>query len=268
MNHRPASDRLTTRSHRFVTLISYLLILVVALRRQYDLSGVFTLELALFLLGLFTLLFASEPLLSPRIKSYPRVYLALQMILVQSLGLFREYQDTWALLYIVLGFQAAARCSRKEALAWAGLFVTSLLVTLCAEFGLISGPGRALAYTVIGGLLISYDIQYAQHEDALAESQVLLAELREAHQKLEAYAAGAEKLAAAQERNRMIQELYDSVGQKVFAIQLAAEATRLMLEKDPQRAAEQMDDLIYDLQVQTQSALGQMRQLIDQWRPG
>jgi NarL family two-component system sensor histidine kinase LiaS len=113
-------------------------------------------------------------------------------------------------------------------------------------------------------ILISYDSQYAQHQDALAESQMLVAELQEANRKLAAYTAQAEKLAAVQERNRMIQELYDSVGQKIFAIQLAAEATRLMLEKDPERAASEIDDL----QEQTQSALVQMRQLIGQWRPG
>ena len=267
MTSQMPPDRLTTHIHRPVLVISYLLILVEALRRQYDLSGGFTFELALFLLGLFTVLFASEPLLfprlSPRIRSYPRIYFILQMILVQSLGLFREYQDTWALLYIVLGFQVAARCSRKEAALWFSLFAASLLVTMCAEFGLVSGPGRALAYGVIGVLFISYDIQYSQHEDALAESQVLLTELKEAHQKLAEYAAQADRLAAAQERNRMVQELYDSVGQKVFAIQLAAEATRLMLEQDPARAAAQLGDL----QEQTQSALSQMRQLIGQWRP-
>jgi signal transduction histidine kinase len=135
---------------------------------------------------------------------------------------------------------------------------------MCLEFGFVSGFGRALAYIVISLFIISYDIQYSQHQDALADSQVLLAELQEAHGKLQDYAAQAEALAAAPERSRMIQELYDSVGQKVFAIQLAAEATRLMLAKDPQRAAGQIDDL----QAQTQSALGQMRQLIGQWRPG
>jgi len=264
MNKRLSADRLTTHSHRLVILVSYVLIIVIALRRRYDLVGGFTLGLLLILLALFTVLYASESLLSPRIKSYPRFYFALQMIIVQSLGLFQEYQDTWAVLYIALGFQVAVRFSRKESMVWYSLFATSLLVTLCAEFGLISGPGRALAYTVIGVLLISYDVQYAQHEDALAESQMLLAELQVAHEKLEEYASQAETLAAVQERNSMIQELYDSVGQKIFAIQLAAEATRLMLEKDPTRAAEQIEAL----QVQTQSALGQMRQLIDQWRPG
>ena len=64
------------------------------------------------------------------------------------------------------------------------------------------------------------------------KARCLVAELQEAHQKLAEYAAQADKLAALQERNRMIQELYDSVGQKIFAIQLAAETSRLMLEKD------------------------------------
>jgi signal transduction histidine kinase len=264
MNGRVAQDRLTTHSHRLVKAISYMLIFVLALRRSNDLTGGFTFSLALLLLGVFTILYASESRISQRIRSYSRIYFTVQMIIVLSLGIFQEYQDTWSVLFIVLGFQVATRCSRKEAMVWFGLFITSLLIILSAEFGLISGIGRALAYIVVGVLLISYDSQYAQHEDALAESQMLVTELQEANRKLEEYSAHAEKLAAMQERNRMIQELYDSVGQKIFVIQLAAETTRLMLEKDPHRAAEQIDDL----QEQTQSVLGQMRQLIGQWRPG
>jgi len=263
MSDRLAAERFVTRSHWLVSLISYLLILVVALRRVSDLDGTFTISVALGLLGVFTVLYASEPRLSRRFISYSRLYFALQMSLVQVLGVFQEYQDTWAFLYVALGFQVAARSSRREALTWGGLFVASVLVTMSLEFGLISGLGRALAFIVIGIFLVSYDIQVSQHEDALAESQVLLGELQEAHEKLQDYAAQADKLAAAQERERLIQELYDSVGQKVFAIQLAAEATRLMLVNDPQRASEQIEDL----QAQTQSALSQMRQLIGQWRP-
>lgn len=264
MSNRQTSDRLTTHYHRLVILISLLLIVTVALRRRYDLVGGFSIELLSILLGIFTLLFASEWLIARRIKYYHYIYFALQLIIVQVLGTFQEYQDVWALLYIPLGFQASVRCARKEAVTWFSLFAASLLVTLSAEFGLVSGIGRAFAYIVIGVILISYDIQYGQHEDALADSQMLVAELKEAHQKLENYAAQAEKLAALQEHDRMIQELYDSVGQKIFAIQLATETTRLMLDRDPLQATENINDL----QTQTQSTLGQMRQLIDQWRPG
>ncbi len=264
MNDKAAPDRLTTRSHRLVYWISYLLIIVVALRRRYDLVGGFSIGLTFSLLALFAVLYATESLLSKKIKTYHRCYFALQMIVAQSLGVFQEYQDTWALLYIVLGFQVARRCSRKEAIAWFSLIATLLLVTLSAEFGLISGPGRALAYCIIGVLLISYDIHYAQHQDALAESQMLVAELQEAHQKLTEYAEQAEELATIQERSRMAQELYDSVGQKIFGIQLATETARLMLQKDLPRASNQINEL----QHQTQAVLSQMRQLIGQWRPG
>jgi len=263
MSNRETPDRLTTHSHRLVIFVSFLLIVNVALRRRYDLTGGFSIGLLIILLGLFTVLFASEPLMSRKAKSYYRIYFIVQMIIVQWVGVFQEFQDTWSLLYVILGFQVARQCARREAIVWFSLLAASLLVTLSAEFGIISGPGRALAYIVIGVFLISYDIQYSQHEDALAESQLLVAELREANHKLAEYATKVEELAALQERNRIIQELYDSVGQKVFAIQLAAETTRLILAKDPVQAAQKIDDL----QGQTQSALGQMRQLINQWRP-
>jgi signal transduction histidine kinase len=264
MNKRPSPDRFTTHPHLVVILLSFILIIAVALRRRYDLVSPFNLGWLVALLGLFAVLFASEPLISSRIKLYRWLYFTVQLIIVQLLAVFQEYQDTWAVLYIALGFQVAVRCPRKEAWGWFSLFATSLMVTLCVEFGLVSGPGRAMAYGLIGVLFISYDIQYARHEDALAESQVLVAELQEAHRKLVEYASQGEKLAALLERNRMIGELYDSVGQKVFAIQLAAETTRLVLDKDPRRATEQ----VAGLQELTQSTLGQMRQLIDQWRPG
>jgi signal transduction histidine kinase len=264
MKARPSPERLTARSHRLVLLISFLMILAVLLRRRNDLAGSLQLDQVYFLVGLFTALFASDALISRKWKGYYRFYFALQLAIVLLVGMFPEYQDTWAELLIVLGFQVGRHCGRNEAFIWFGLFAAALLSVLSIEFGLVSGLGRAAAYSVLGVLFISYDIQYARHEDALAESQVLLDELRQAHQKLAEYAGQAEALAAAQEHSRMIRELYDSVGQKVFAIQLAAETARLILKSDPAQATERLDDL----QLQTQSALGQMRQLIGQWRPG
>lgn len=259
-----APERLTTRAHRLVKWVGFLLVAAVALRRRYDLAYPSNIVQILSVLGLFTLLYAAEPLFARKIRNSHRLYFALQLVITLVLGSFKQYQDTWALLLIILGFQVAVRCSRREAALWFSLFTISLLAVLSFEFGLVSGLGRAAAYGVVGALMISYDVQYARHEDALAESQVLLAELQEAHSKLEKYAGQVEVLAAAQERERMVGELYDSVGQKVFAIRLAAETARLLLEKDPARLPAQIEDL----QAQTRAALAQMRQLISQWRPG
>ena len=264
MMDKSSPDRLTTHAHRLVIVISLLMILAVFLRRRNDLAGSIQTNQVYFLMGLFTVLFATETFVSHRWRGYHRLYLAIQLGIVLLLGTFQEYQDTWAELLIVLGFQAAGRCPRREAYFWFGFFTASLVAALSIEFGLVSGLGRAAAYTVLGVLFISYDIQYARHEDALAESQILLEELRQAHRKLAEYAGQVEALAAAHEHDRMVRELYDSVGQKIFAIQLATESARLILKKDPARAAACIDDL----QLQTQSTLGQMRQLIGQWRPG
>lgn len=255
-------ESFTSRWHRSTHLLGYVLIGGMALRRIRELEGAFSIGLALGLLGGFTVLYASQHFLSQRCRQYPRLYFLVQMLIVQILGIFEVYMDTWAVLYIVLGLQVAVSCSRTEAWAWWGLFTASILGTLFFEFGFLSGLGRGLAYIVIGIFFILFDNQYAQREEARAESQVLLDELRRAHQKLQEQAARAERLAALQERARLTQAIHDAVGQKVFAIQLLAEATGALLEKDPRRAVEQLDLL----QEQTQAALGQMRQWIEHWR--
>jgi len=263
MSSQPHPDRFTTRQHRSFYLAGYLLIFAVALRRFARLDGAFVISLYASLLGTFVILYATHSSLSRRFPHYSRVYFPLQMIIVQILGIFEEYLDNWAFLYIVLGIQAAYSCSRRSALVWGGLFATSTLVTLSFEFGLLSGLGRGMVFLILGIFFISFDIQYAQSEDAKAESQVLLDELQAAHQRLKDQADQAEQLAAAEERNRIAQEIHDSVGQKIFAIQLMAETSCVLLEKNPESAAKQLELL----QEQTEAALSQMRELISRWRP-
>lgn len=257
-----ATERITTRWHLGTHLLGYLLIFGVGLRRINELEGAFSISLALALLGIFSALYASERWFFQRFKYYSRIYFAAQMLIVQILGFFEIYMDTWAVLYIILGLQAAVCCVRKEALVWWGLFIFSIFGTLFYEFGILSGMGRGMAYIVIGIFFISFDSLYAQRQDARAESQLLLEELRSAHVQLAEQAAKAEQLAALQERSRITQEIHDAVGQKVFAIQLMTETTCVLLERDWLRALSQLDLL----QEQTQETLAQMRQLINRWR--
>lgn len=262
MKESPNFDHFTTRWHLGTHLLGYLLIFGVALRRVGELEGAFSVTLALALLACYTAFYAGERMLSQRFKKYYRLYFAVQMLLVQILGLFEVYIDTWAVLYIILGLQASVRCARKETLVWWSLFICSILGTQFYEFGILSGMGRGLAYIAIGVFFISFDSLYARREDARSESQVLLEELQYAHARLTEQASKAEQLAALQERIRITKEMHDAVGQKVFAIQLMTETTCILVEKDPARAYAQLDIL----QEQTQDTLGQMRQLISRWR--
>jgi signal transduction histidine kinase len=82
---------------------------------------------------------------------------------------------------------------------------------------------------------------YLRTQADQAKSQHLLEGLQLAHQKLQEYAAQAQELAAARERNRLARELHDSVSQAIFSITLTSQAARLLLDRDPARVPEQID---------------------------
>ncbi len=73
----------------------------------------------------------------------------------------------------------------------------------------------------------------------------------------------AQEAAVLEERNRLARELHDSVTQQLFSMTLTAQAARVHLEKNPQRAATQLERL----QETATAALAEMRALIFQLRP-
>lgn len=73
----------------------------------------------------------------------------------------------------------------------------------------------------------------------------------------------AQEAAVLEERNRLARELHDSVTQQLFSMTLTSQAARAHLEKNPQRAAAQLERL----QETATAALAEMRALIFQLRP-
>ncbi len=73
----------------------------------------------------------------------------------------------------------------------------------------------------------------------------------------------AQAAAVLEERNRLARELHDSVSQQLFSMTLTASAARAQLEKNPRRAAAQLERI----QETATSALAEMRALIFQLRP-
>jgi signal transduction histidine kinase len=93
----------------------------------------------------------------------------------------------------------------------------------------------ALAFVVIF-------VQGAVRErQARAQVERLAAELGDANRQLRAYAAQAEKLATAQERNRMAREIHDGLGHYLTAINMQVQAGRAVLEHDRSRAFDALD---------------------------
>ena len=104
---------------------------------------------------------------------------------------------------------------------------------------------------------------FRRHRRTRRRAGALLADLQSAHTRLQEYAAQAEELASARERNRLARELHDSVSQAIFSITLTSQSARILLEREPARVPEQVDRL----QEMTGQALVQLRSLIAQLRP-
>jgi signal transduction histidine kinase len=119
-------------------------------------------------------------------------------------------------------------------------------------------------YTAGYIFVASYVFVTAQAEAARAESQQLLIELQQAHRQLQDYAAQAEELAAADERNRLARELHDSLTQTLYSLTLQAEAAARELATG---TAAQTVEQLRAIRRMAQQALGEMRALLFELRP-
>jgi signal transduction histidine kinase len=254
---------LPTHTYRGGYLIGFLLLGVAALRAVIFYQGQPPLVVAMLLMAGYGLLYATEPWLSARWRGWHLLYFPLQIALVLPVTNLHPFLDNSCSLYIPLWVQALHAFPRRVGIAWMILLALLISATLILGTGWLEGTGLSLVMVAGAVLLVSYDQLYARTRADQVESQALLAELQQAHQKLQDHAAQAEELAAARERNRLARELHDSVGQVIFSIRLTAEATGLLLERDPARVPEQLDRL----EEMTGSVLGQLRSLIAQLRP-
>jgi signal transduction histidine kinase len=214
------------------------------------------------LFATFALLYILETALLARFSRFPLLYFPLQTAVLLALSSQQPFLDVVQVLYVPLSLQALYAFPLHLAAAWMALFALCLTGTLVLALGWLDGLALSLLIMTVSVFLLSYDWLGAQMQRDRDESERLLAELQQAHQKLREHAGWAEELAAARERNRLARELHDSVSQSIFAITLTSQATRLLLEREPARVPEELDRL----QGMTADALNQLRSLIAQLR--
>lgn len=244
-------------------LIGFIIIGVIALRNflLYEGTPVFFIMIAM--LAAYTLLYVAEPWLAIRWRQVRFFYFPLQTVLVIALTTLKPFTDFSSLLYVPLCMQVLRTFSRRAATAWLVFYLTLLAVTVMLGMGWLEGLALTLLDLAVCGFIISYDLLYSRTQADEAESRRLLVDLQTAHGTLQEYAAQAEELAAARERNRLARELHDSVSQAIFSITLTSQSARLLLDREPARVSEQVERL----QTMTEQALAQLRSLIAQLRP-
>jgi signal transduction histidine kinase len=217
----------------------------------------------LALLALYLLLL----LISPNVIARRLVYLyainaALTAVAVLLLMFMGEF-DSFALLFIPPCVLSALYFSRRSASVWIAVIVVLMVAALAIHFPADEMLSYAIIYPASILLVIGLVSLARQAEEAKARSERLLADLEQANRKLQAYALQVEEMAAANERNRLARELHDSVTQTIFGLTLSAEAARILLDRDPIRAAGQLDHI----QELAKNALAEMRALIQQLHP-
>jgi signal transduction histidine kinase len=244
-------------------LIGFIFVGVIALRNILFYGDTPVFSAMISLLVAYTLLYIAEPWLSVRWQQVRFFYFPLQTVLVIALTTLQPFTDFSSLLYVPLCMQVLRTFSRRVATIWLIFYLTLLAVTVMLGMGWLEGLALTLLDLAVCGFIISYDLLFSRTQADQAESQRLLADLQSAHGKLQEYAAQAEELAAARECNRLARELHDSVSQAIFSITLTSQSARLLLDREPARVSEQVDQL----QTMTEQALAQLRSLIAQLRP-
>ncbi len=252
-----------TQSQRIVAISNYVLFAIVAMRAVLNYGDSAALTPLLVLLAIFLLLLVTEPSVSNLWSAYRWIYFAAQTALVMGIGLLTPSFDFLWSLYIILAIYALIYFPPRTASITIGVLIVIAAPFLMAAMGAALGLAILLNLMAVSYFLMSFTRVSWQAEVARNESAALLHELQTAHTELQDYAARAEELSTAQERNRVVRELHDSVNQSIFSITLTAEAARTMLDRDPARVPPYLDQL----QETTTSALAQLRSLIGQLQP-
>ncbi len=99
--------------------------------------------------------------------------------------------------------------------------------------------------------------------ELLQREQRLRRDLAEAHEQLRDHAAQAERLATAQERNRVARDIHDGLGHSLTVVQMQVKAARAVLTADPAKAdPAKVDAVLAKAQQQAEEALAAVRRSV------
>jgi signal transduction histidine kinase len=181
------------------------------------------------------------------------LYLGVQSLLVIGLILTPPHYDYFPLLFIPLSLSAVELLGRRYGFWWITGFVLVMLwqyviaVRFFKQVNSVDLP-TGLAMTILFGAMCFLVGQIVcirrQAEQASAHNQRLLADLQVTHRQLQDRAVQLEELAVVQERSRLARELHDSVTQTVFSMTLAVQTAQVLLTKDANRVAAQLDRVV------------------------
>ncbi len=192
---------------------------------------------------------------------YPTIirgYLLIGSVIISALLLLNPELNFYIILFYILSTEALMCFSRREGYGWLVFFT---VLTTGLLFSLTDFIEAAVSIPIyLGGFFFFATFANATYQANVArlESQRLLEELQAAHRQLQEYAAQAEHLAVAEERNRLSREMHDTIGHRLTVAAVQLEGAHKLIPKNPERAGEMVDTV----RQQVREALNELRQTV------
>ena len=171
--------------------------------------------------------------------------------------------DYFAILFAILGMQAMQQLPHRLGWAFIGLSAVLTFLALLGPYGAFQALALTVVFSAVSVFAATFILAAERARTAEYENQALAKRLQEANQQLQAYSAQQKQLATARARQHLARELHDSVTQTIFSMTLASQSALLLLDRDRQQVAAQLDRL----DQLAQSALAEMQMLIAKLAP-
>ena len=212
--------------------------------------------LGLYFTFIFLLIIREQALRQSHLPA--SIYLAVQTIIIISLLFLPPHHEFVIIFFFILSAESTSLEPGKKGYLWILIFTLITTGTLLFFHGLQPALYNAPMYA--GGYLFfgAFSAAAARAEAARAESQILLEDLTAAHLKLQTYAAQAEELAVAEERNRLAREMHDTLGHRLTVAIVQLEGAGRLVDVEPQRTRE----MLATVKEQMRAALSELRQAV------
>ncbi len=240
------------REDLFFNISGLLMVAIISLIVLLNWHGWATSGPQLALMAGFAAMLTRQPSInSPQNRAY--LYLGTQLlILIFALS----YSSIYIFLFYVLSVQTLMLLPLRTGLRWVALFT---LITALVSFYHDFQPYEDLVTSLINGagffFFGAFGNALVRAEQARDESQRILADLTEAHARLQRYAEQAETLAVAEERNRLSREMHDTLGHRLTVSIVQLEGAGRLIDKDSQRASQ----MIHTVREQLAEGLTELR---------
>ncbi len=189
---------------------------------------------------------------------WAHLYLLVQTAITVTLFLWHPSLTFYIIWFYVLSIEATMVLPRRAANAWIAAFIIAMIVILLAGTNLATALITMPIYLAGFFFFITFANATRQANQARQESQRLLEELQTAHRKLQEYAAQAETLAVAEERNRLAREMHDTIGHRLTVAAVQLEGVQRLIRHDPDKA----EHMAATVREQVRAALQELRQTV------